>query len=85
VIVDEGRSSLARLRGTARGGGLSGLVGPIDEVFYPARHEAELLRDQESIIPAPAPLAGDGDKGITDDGASRFAGRIRLDVPPPIE
>jgi len=51
------------------GGGLGG----IDEVFNPTRHEAQIELDRQTILPAPAPLAGDGDKGI-------FTGRVRIDL-----
>lgn len=51
------------------GGGLGG----IDEVFNPTRHEAQIELDRQTILPAPAPLAGDGDKGI-------FNGRVRIDL-----
>jgi hypothetical protein len=51
------------------GGGLGG----IDEVFNPTRHEAQIELDRQTILPAPAPLAGDGDKGI-------FSGKVRIDL-----
>ena len=51
------------------GGGLGG----IDEVFNPTRHEAQIELDRQTILPAPAPLAGDGDKGI-------FNGKVRIDL-----
>ncbi|MEO7122662.1 MAG: hypothetical protein ABI400_06005 [Lacisediminihabitans sp.] len=50
-----------------------GLVGIGDEVFAPARYEAALELDRQSSLPAPAPLAGDGDKGI-------FNGKVVIDV-----
>ncbi len=34
-----------------------------DEAFNPIRHEAQLELDRQTILPAPAPLAGDDDKG----------------------
>ncbi|MCU1438222.1 MAG: hypothetical protein JWP66_1309 [Naasia sp.] len=63
-------------RRTARGSGSlgGGLLGSIDEVFAPSRHEAVLELDRQSALPAPAPLAGDGDRGILDGRIS-----IRLD------
>jgi hypothetical protein len=58
-------------KGSSRGGG--GLMGIGDEVFAPARYEAALELERQSVLPAPAPLAGDGDKGI-------FRGRVVIDV-----
>lgn len=50
-----------------------GAMGALDEVFYPTRHEAQVELDRQTILPAPAPLAGDGDNGI-------FTGRVRIDL-----
>jgi hypothetical protein len=59
---------------TKRTGGSSGsVVGIGDEVFAPTRHEAQVELDRQTMLPAPAPLAGDGDNGI-------WNGRIRIDV-----
>ncbi|WP_349898954.1 hypothetical protein [Parafrigoribacterium soli] len=57
-------------KSSAHGGGLMGIG---DEVFAPARHEAALELDRQTRMPAPAPLAGDGDKGI-------FNGKVTIDV-----
>ena len=57
-------------RGSGTGGGIAG-VG--DEVFNPQRHEAQIELDRQTILPASAPLAGDGDKGIYD-------GRVHIDL-----
>lgn len=51
----------------------SGLMGIGDEVFAPARHEAAMELDRQTILPAPAPVAGDGDKGI-------YEGQVRIDL-----
>ncbi|GAA2030066.1 hypothetical protein GCM10009819_12190 [Agromyces tropicus] len=58
-----------------------------DEVFAPRKYEAQVEADRQSRLPAPAPLPGDGDKGIAfaapaaDEGdPDRFRGSIRLDV-----
>ena len=53
------------------GGG--GGMGALDEVFNPTRHEAQIELDRQTILPAPAPVAGDGDKGI-------FSGTVRIDL-----
>jgi hypothetical protein len=50
-----------------------GVFGVGDEVFNPQRYEAQLELDRQTVLPAPAPVAGDGDKGIYD-------GRIRIEV-----
>jgi hypothetical protein len=55
------------------GGSSSSIVGIGDEVFAPTRHEAQVELDRQTILPAPAPVAGDGDKGIWD-------GKIRIDL-----
>jgi len=57
-------------KSSAHGGGLMGIG---DEVFAPARYEASLEQDRQTRLPAPAPLAGDGDKGI-------FNGKVTIDV-----
>ena len=51
----------------------SSIVGIGDEVFAPTRHEAQIEFDRQSMLPAPAPVAGDGDKGI-------FNGKIVINV-----
>ncbi|MCC6270637.1 MAG: hypothetical protein IT190_05120 [Microbacteriaceae bacterium] len=45
-----------------------------DEVFAPTKHEAAVERNTQATLPAPAPLAGDGDKGI-------YGGTIVLEIP----
>ncbi len=60
-----------------RGSGtMSGAVGgSFDEIFAPARHEAQQEMDRQTLLPAPAPLPGDrGD----DDGLQ--GGKITLDL-----
>ncbi|MCU1558015.1 MAG: hypothetical protein JWN09_2010 [Microbacteriaceae bacterium] len=54
----------------------SGLMGIGDEVFAPSRHEAAVEMDRQTILPAPAPLAGDGDKGI-------YNGQVTIDLSRP--
>jgi hypothetical protein len=58
---------------TKSSGNGSGLMGIGDEVFAPARHEAAMELDRQTILPAPAPIAGDGDKGI-------YEGQVRIDL-----
>jgi hypothetical protein len=52
---------------------LTGGLGVVDEIFAPTRYETQLERDRETILPAPAPIPGDGDLGIYD-------GRVRIDL-----
>lgn len=49
---------------TRRGGGGGGALLIGDEVFAPRKHEAQAELDRQTLLPAPAPLPGDGDKGI---------------------
>jgi hypothetical protein len=53
--------------------GNAGVMGIGDEVFHPTRHEAQLEMDRQTVLPAPAPLPGDGDKGI-------YEGQVRIDL-----
>jgi hypothetical protein len=48
-------------RSSGRG---SGIMSIGDEVFAPTRHEAAVEVNRQTLLPAPAPLAGDPDKGI---------------------
>ena len=48
-----------------------GFLGVVDEVFAPTRHDAALERDRQTVLPAPAPVAGDGDKTI-------YSGRVTI-------
>lgn len=33
--------------------------GPFEELYHPAAYEAKLLRDAQTVVPAPAPTPGD--------------------------
>lgn len=59
-----------KARSGGNGGGVAGIG---DEVFHPTRHEAQLELDRQTMLPAPAPLPGDGDKGI-------FNGKVVIDL-----
>lgn len=48
-------------RSSGRG---SGIMSIGDEVFAPTRHEAAIEVNRQTLLPAPAPLAGDPDRGI---------------------
>ena len=49
------------------------VMGIGDEVFNPTRHEAQIELDRQTILPAPAPVAGDGDKGV-------YGGKVEIDL-----
>jgi hypothetical protein len=51
----------------------AGLIGIGDEVFAPARHEAAMELDRQTILPAPAPVAGDPLPGI-------YNGQVTIDL-----
>ncbi len=55
-----------------RSGGTSPL-GIGDEVFHPARYEAQLEQDRQSRMPIPAPIPGDGDRDV-------YKGNVRIDL-----
>ena len=65
-----------RHSGSGGGGGLGG----VDEVFNPTRHEAQIELDRQTILPAPAPLAGDGDADFGSDGRALYRGRVQIDL-----
>jgi len=82
VLALIGLATLAQFKGwidlgnkTTRGNGSSGsaLVGIGDEVFHPTRYETQLELDRQTMLPAPAPVAGDGDKDI-------YKGNVRIDL-----
>ena len=56
-----------------RGGNFGGMITMVDEVFAPTKHEAAIQADREARLPAPAPLPGDGDKGV-------YGGKLVIDV-----
>ena len=52
---------------------MGGLMSLGDEIFAPTRHEAAQERARETILPAPAPIPGDGANDI-------FDGRVVINV-----
>lgn len=78
------------LSNKTKSGPRGGVLGIGDEVFAPTRHEAAVELDRQAVLPAPAPVAGDGDKGIAaiadadpdavPDPETRFDGSVRIDV-----
>ena len=81
VVALIGLGILAQVKGwidlsnkSARSGGSGGGIAGIgDEVFHPARYESQLEQDRQTLLPAPAPVAGDGDKDV-------YKGSVRIDV-----
>lgn len=69
------RVGLIDLSNKSRSSGSSGggAMGIGDEVFNPTRHEAQLELDRQTVLPAPAPLPGDGDHGI-------YNGQVKIDL-----
>ena len=56
-----------------RSGGVAGLMGGVDEIFAPTKHEAQQELERQSQLPAPAPTPGDGDKDV-------FKGNVKIDL-----
>lgn len=63
------------LSNKARTSGSHGIVGVVDEVFAPTRHEAQLELDRQTRLPAPAPIPGDGP-----GGGDIYRGTVRIDL-----
>lgn len=63
------------LRNKAKTSGSHGIVGVVDEVFAPTRHEAQIELDRQTRMPAPAPIPGDG-PGVGDI----YRGTVRIDL-----
>ena len=59
-------------KGRAMGG--AGMMA-VDEVFHPAAYQAHLEQDRQTSMPAPAPVAGDGDRDV-------YKGSVRIDLNP---
>lgn len=74
VVVVANRMGWIDLSSKNRSSGSHGsLMGIGDEVFHPTRHEAQIELDRQTVLPAPAPVAGDGDKGV-------YGGVVRIDL-----
>jgi len=58
---------------TKPGGSGGSALGIGDEVFHPTRHEAQIELDRQTVLPAPAPLAGDSDRGV-------YRGKVEIDL-----
>ncbi len=73
VALSIAATGAAKRAGRGSGSVGAGMMGAVDEVFAPNRYEAMLEQERQTTLPAPAPLAGDDDKGIVD-------GRIHIRV-----
>ena len=69
-VLPEGYAPRSRKRKRPSGTTTGGALGIVDEIFAPTRHEAQLERDRETRIPAPAPIPGDGFGDILDGTVS---------------
>jgi hypothetical protein len=73
AVVIANRLGWIDLSSKNRSSGSGGAMGIGDEVFHPTRHEAQIELERQTVLPAPAPLAGDGDMGI-------YGGTVRIDL-----
>ncbi len=59
VMMRTVRDDRASQAAGAGAGGPSGGFGVFDEVFHPQAYQAAVVWEAQSVMPAPAPLAGD--------------------------
>lgn len=62
----------AKNSGKGRAMGGAGMMA-VDEVFHPTAYEARLDQDRQTSMPAPAPVAGDGDRDV-------YKGNVRIEL-----
>lgn len=58
-------------------GAAGGMMGAVNEVFAPSQYEAQLERDRQTVLPAPAPLPGDP---AAQRAGSVYTGRVQIDL-----
>jgi hypothetical protein len=58
---------------TKSSGTHGGVMGIGDEIFNPSRYESQIELDRQTVLPAPAPIPGDGDKNV-------YQGQVRIDL-----
>lgn len=75
AIVVAQRAGWIDLSNKARTSGSRGIVGVVDEVFAPTRHEAQIELDRQTRLPAPAPIPGDGP-----GGGDIYRGTVRIEL-----
>jgi hypothetical protein len=74
----------------SRNSGTHGTMGIGDEVFNPSRYEAQVELDRQTVLPAPAPLPGDGDFGLNalkgndpkSTNLTSYGGQVKIDLTP---
>jgi hypothetical protein len=74
VAQRKGWIDLSAKNGTSAGRSMGGAgMMAVDEVFHPAAYQAHLEQDRQTSMPAPAPVAGDGDRDV-------YKGNVRIDL-----
>lgn len=73
VLVIAQRRGWVDFSNKARSSGSRGMVGVMDEVFAPTRHEAQQELEAQTRLPAPAPTPGDGPD-------ADFRGTMRIEL-----
>lgn len=72
------------LSNKSRSNGSSGsALGIGDEVFHPTRHEALVELERQTVLPAPAPVPGDGDPAEVSRRSGMYGGQVRIDLAAP--
>jgi hypothetical protein len=66
----KGWIDLSTKKGREAGG--AGMMA-VDEVFHPAAYQAHLEQDRQTSMPAPAPVAGDGDRDV-------YKGSVKIEL-----
>jgi len=59
-------------------GSAGGAMGVGDEVFNPSRYESQIELDRQTMLPAPAPVAGDGDPSTGSGQADIYKGNVKI-------
>ncbi len=75
VLIVLQRLGLVDFSDSRRSGGSAGAFAGIEDVFFPTRAEAAQELAREAVLPAPAPIPGDGDRGI-------YSGSVRIELAP---
>jgi hypothetical protein len=76
LVYTAQRLGLIDLSNKSASGPRGGVMGIGDEVFNPTRNEAQIELDRQTVLPAPAPLPGDGDLGV-------YRGHVEIDLEDP--
>jgi hypothetical protein len=73
---------LESLRKSARGRAGGGFFGIVEEIFAPTRHESRIELERQAEMSAPSPESPDRDDHDAVETEARYAGRIRIEIPP---